>query len=621
MEASMAGQAGIGRLFGSFNRTFWVVNFFELFERGAYYATLAVLTKYAVDVVMADLDHASFIFGIVYALVLGLLYFYPVISGALADKLGYKTMLTFAFACLIIGYYLLSHAGRGAIGPFIASYMLIGLGAGTFKPIVSATIARVTTTEQRTSAYSIYYWLINFGALSSNLTLSFYINEVSLYHYVFIISSVLIGVNVAILLLFFRNPVEPRKELSVSQAINLIRPAFKDRMFVMLLIIYSGFWFMYTFQTYIQLYMDDYDRMPGWFNLQMLACVNPGTIIIVGPMLTKAVERFNSINVMMTGISISALGIFITGFSEISALFIVGIIIFSMGEFITHPGFIAYVSRISPKDKLSIYMASIFVSVGIGTITGSVVQGALYDYLGRGVMMPKLYIALVVSVGLATIIGFIFYNRLITKHAQKEDPAFRPAPSIWSRTVTMAVVLLLIPATAGVGYAAGTSVFHGEEEDDGGFDWSDYTSVPLDIPDIPGSAQEGDTVDELLQIDVPNVVEVTLTLTWTDEADAGVRYNNEPDQFRLTVTPPNGTARTGGPTANSQGGAGTVSVNFDFPLGKKEFFNGTGQWAVGVELVTAGDQVLWRPGIGLLDRADTGNAYTLSVECTYMERT
>ena len=27
------------------------------------------------------------------------------------------------------------------------------------------------------------------------------------------------------------------------------------------------------------------------------------------------------------------------------------------------------------------------------------------------------------------------------------------------------------------------------------------------------------------------------------------------------------------------------------------------------------------PGIGLLDRADTGNAYTLSVECTYMERT
>jgi len=617
----MAGQAGIGKLFGSFNRTFWVVNFFELFERGAYYAMMAVLTVYVVETILGDRPNASTIFGILYGFVIILLYFYPVISGALAEKYGYKNMLLFAFVALIAGYILMSMAGPGQLAFFALAYALVGLGAGTFKPIVSASIAHVTANEQRNQAYSIYYWLINFGAFASNLLLGFLLSAPSMFRYIFVVSAALVCVNLVILLMFFRNPVEPRKELSVAQAIRRIAPAFKDHAFVMLLLIYSGFWFMYTFQTFIQLYMIDFGRMPRWFAIQWLATVNPGTIIALGPLLGKLVARFSSLSVMMAGISISCIGIAIIGFSTVSALFFAGIVVFSIGEFITHPGFIAYVSKIAPTDKLAIYMASIFVSVGIGQIAGGVAQGVLYDILARDMLRPTLYVSLIIVVGLVTLAAFMLYTKWLMKEKAIAEPGAARGTSFWTRSTTMLVALILIPATAGMGLAAGMTALAPSSDEPSGTDWSLYTSASLDLADVTGSAQEGEMVEELVEIDVPNVIKVTFTLTWNDEADAGVRYNNQPDQFRLTVAPPNGSAETGGPSANAQGGSGTVSVTIDFQLAKREFYNGTGQWAVGVELVTAGDQVLWRPGIGLLDRADTGNAYTLSVECAYMERT
>lgn len=621
MDSSMAGEGAVKGIFGSFNRTFWVVNAFELFERGAYYATMAILTVYVVEFILEDRPNASSIFGVLYGFVIILLYFYPVISGALAEKYGYKNMLLFAFVALIAGYILMSMAGRGQLAFFALAYALVGLGAGTFKPIVSATIAHVTGVDQRNQAYSIYYWLINFGAFSSNLLLGFALSQMSLFKYIFVVSAFLICINLGILLLFFRNPVEPRKELSIAQAIRRIAPAFRDRKFVVLLLIYSGFWFMYTFQTFIQLYMIDFGRMPRWFAIQWLATINPGTIIALGPILGKAIAKFNSLSVMMAGISIACLGIAIIGFSGTSVLFFAGIVVFSIGEFITHPGFIAYVSKIAPTDKLAIYMASIFVSVGIGQITGGVAQGFFYDILVREMLRPKLYISLIIVVGLLTLLFFMLYTKWLMKDTTKVEPSLLKGSGFWTRSTTMLVALILIPATGGLGLAAGTTQLAPSSDEPTGVDWTEYASASKTIDDVTGTSQEGETDEELVQIDVPNVVKLTFTLTWTDEADAGVRYNNEPDQFRLTVTPPNGSAKSAGPTGNAQGGAGTVIVTIDYALGDRApFFNGTGQWAIEVELVTAGDQVLWRPGIGLFDRADTSNAWALTGECEYMER-
>ena len=616
----MAEQGALSNIFGSFNRTFWIVNFFELFERGAYYSMMAILSIHVVNNILGGGDYASTIFGILYGSVVILLYFYPVVSGALAEKYGYKNMLLFAFTVLLSGYFLMSTARPGQFAYFAVAYAMVGLGAGTFKPIVSATIAHVTSVDQRNQAYSVYYWLINFGAFVGTLVIGFLFQAPSLYHYIFVVSGALVCVNLAVLLLFFRNPVEPRKGLSVADAIKRIGPALKDRSFVMLLVIYSGFWFMYTYQTFIMIYMDQFDRMPDWFAIAWISTVNPGTIIAVGPFISKAVAPYRSMSVMMTGISLACIGIAINGLSDSSTLFLLGIVIFSVGEFITHPGFISYVSKIAPKDKVAIYMASIFISVGIGQIAGGVAQGFMYDIIARGMLRPKLYIALIVAVGLATLIAFFYYNRWLSLEARRIEPTLADVPSVWTRSATVGVVLLLIPATIGTGFAMGTSVMGVEDVTDLGLDWSKYTSATLSIDDISDDTNEGDEWGGPVDVGVPNVARMAFMLTWTDEADAGVRYTNRPDTFELLVTPPNGTERTSGAVANPQGGAGAASVAFDFEGTQDPFWNGTGEWGVVVRCTTAGDQTPMIGPFGLRVRTDTGNAWTLSVECAYLMR-
>jgi len=617
----MAAQSAFHSVFGSFNRVFWVVNFFELFERGAFYGTMAVLGVHVIDNILAGDPHAAAMWGVLYGVLVLLLDFIPIFSAALAEKVGYRPMLFVAFLILLSGYAILFMVQPDQLAMLVLSLTMVGVGAGLFKPIVSASIAHVTKTEERNQAYSIYYWMINLGAFIIPLTVGFAFREPAVYRYVFALASGLVACNVALLLLYYKSPVEANHGLSVASAFKRILPALQDKKFVTLLLIYSGFWFMYTYGiTFLPVYMVQYGRMPTWVTLGFIATVNPGTIILLGPFLGKAIEKYRSLDVMMAGIVIYCVGMIINGFSDSSALFFTGIVIFSIGEFITHPGFIAYVSKIAPKDKIAIYMASIFLATGLGSVLGGFVHGLWYDHYVSDLSRPRVYIGLVVAVGLLTLAGFMLYNLWLIVTTRKEDPTRVEPPSVWTNKAALAMVVLLIPATVGGSFLAGTSQMVAAEGEEGADFWDTYASADFPLNDLTGSAQEGETVDELVQIDVPNVVELTLTLTWTDEADAGVRYNNEPDQFRLSVTPPNGTAKTGGPTANAQGGTGTMSVTFDFPLGKREFFNGTGQWAIGVELVTAGDQVLWRPGIGLFDRADTGNAYTLTLECTYMEK-
>jgi dipeptide/tripeptide permease len=40
----------------------------------------------------------------------------------------------------------------------------MGFGAGTFKPIISGTIAKVTDENTSSVGFGIFYWSINLGA-------------------------------------------------------------------------------------------------------------------------------------------------------------------------------------------------------------------------------------------------------------------------------------------------------------------------------------------------------------------------------------------------------------------------------------------------------------------------
>ncbi len=615
--------------FKQFPKLFWVVNSFELFERGAYYGTMAVLGVHVVYTLFGHLpeETARTIWGFLYAPLIFFLYFVPLISAALAGKYGYKVILIVAFALMIVGYSMLFTVQAGQLAYLAFALFTMGIGAGAFKPIISATIGHITEEAQRNLAYAIYYWMINLGAFLMPLTIGFVFPVEELFHFVFLLSASLITINLVITLTLFRSPVEPDRGLSVPNAMKKHVPALKDRKFIVILAIYSGFWFLYALNhTYLGVYMLDFGRMPSWFALPFLATINPGTIIVLGPILAKRIEKRKSLTVMMWGIVLFLFGLIICGFSTTSILFVLGIITFSAAEFMVHPGFIAYVSKIAPTDKLAIYMSWIFIPSGMGNMIGGAVHGVIYPYFAITLLRPKMFFACLVAVGLLTLFGFIWYNRWITGDVAVKEPTTARETGIFTKPMVGLVVLMFIPITFAGAWVAGTDVFVGLSRSTGGTtDWDDYL-VNVGSDSDSGVLQEGGD-DELppIMISIANLRSITFTLTWTDEPPAGFlgfRYVNQPDSFSITIVPPNGTVEERPMTSNPQGGQGVLAVQFFFPNESMNdpYYNGTGDYLVLIQCGNCGDQELWRPGLGLFTQADNENAWQLSWSYEYLTK-
>jgi MFS family permease len=617
----MAENKGLSGIFGQFNKPFWVVNAFELFERGAYYGTMSVLGVHVTYYLLENDPSAAAVWGALYAMLIILLYFLPLISAALAEKYGYRNVLFVCYGLMLVGYFTLSAVRPGNFGLLIFSFFMIGIGAGAFKPIISATIAHVTGEEQRNLAYSIYYWMINLGATLVPLSIGLYtfftygvsdekvLSGMGIYYFVGILSGILVVINTLILIFLFRDPVEPNKDLSVGNAFKRIAPAFKDKKFVVLLVIYSGFWFMFAYNhTFLPVLMVDFARMPDWFQLAFLATINPGTIIILGPFLGKFVEKYKSLNIMMTGILIFCLGLAINGFSNTPALFVIGIIIFSIGEFITHPGFISYVSKIAPKDKVTIYMGSIFISTGLGNAVGGIVHGFWYNYFARALFMPQVYVSLVIVVGLITLICFIFYNKWMISETLKADPEAKVDRGFWTKPITAGVVCLFIPITIGSAFFGGTFTYYAEEEE--------VTFIfEENVIEVTESGYTNENNQADVQFDIPEenyqLTWINCSLTWQDEGSSFFRGTNEPDEFKVALINPNGDTVD----ESSMSTSGSVSLNTAIDMEENLQEDLVGTWIIVIEAGNCGDDFAIG---GFRSSSDNGNDWLLEYSYTFL---
>ncbi len=199
----------------SFSPQFWLVILFEFFERGAYYGMFSVLSVYLTDILHFSREQA----GVINGTFQPILYFLPIISGALADRFGYRRTLIVAFGLLGTGYFLSSQmTGYATI---FLSLCLMAIGAGTFKPIISSSIARLTTAGNSSIGFGIYYWSINLGAFLFPLILVPFLKNNIGWNWVLIASAIGTGAMLIPAIFFFKEPPKPQN--SAAKNINLIQ--------------------------------------------------------------------------------------------------------------------------------------------------------------------------------------------------------------------------------------------------------------------------------------------------------------------------------------------------------------------------------------------------------------
>ncbi len=113
----------------SFPKNFWTAITMEFFERGSYYGVMSVLSVFLVlSVDEGGLGFSKESVGVIKSVITPLLYILPIISGAIADRFGYRKTLFFAFSVMSLGYFLTSISNT-YITVFM-SLLLMVLGAG-----------------------------------------------------------------------------------------------------------------------------------------------------------------------------------------------------------------------------------------------------------------------------------------------------------------------------------------------------------------------------------------------------------------------------------------------------------------------------------------------------------
>src|SRR6201988_5511468 len=96
-----------------FERSFWVANLSELFERLSYYAAFASLARYLHETLKFPVEQASGLTG----LFGGLVWFLAAFGGTLADRMGFRRALSLAYFILSCAYFLLGSLRSAWLGP------------------------------------------------------------------------------------------------------------------------------------------------------------------------------------------------------------------------------------------------------------------------------------------------------------------------------------------------------------------------------------------------------------------------------------------------------------------------------------------------------------------------
>ncbi len=370
-----------------FTKPFWVANFVELLERLAYYAVFIVITLYLSNVWgFSDIET-----GVIAGVFSACLYLLPMFAGAYADRIGFRSAIILAFALLTIGYAglgilptLLESAGlveydmvttfhglnespmRWTIVPVL---VIIVIGGSFIKSVISGTVARETTPENRARGYSIFYMMVNIGAFTGKTVVDPLRRSMGDQGLVYLnyFSAIMTLIALVAVYFFYQTARTEGKGKSFSEIGQaLLKVSLNGRLMALILIV-SGFWIiqsqMYATMPKYVIRMIGESASPGWY-----ANVNPLVVFICVNLITSFMKNRKALTSILIGmliIPLSALvmsfgtqvgGEYILGLHPVAFMMIVGIAFQAIAECFISPRYLEFFSLQAPKGEEGLYL-------------------------------------------------------------------------------------------------------------------------------------------------------------------------------------------------------------------------------------------------------------------------
>jgi POT family proton-dependent oligopeptide transporter len=402
-----------------FERSFWVANVSELFERLSYYAAFASLARYLHEALNFPTERAADLSG----LFGGLVWFLAIFGGAIADRLGFRRALAIAYLILAGSYFLLGSLGapwlaplRNAV-PLVALVtfvlMLPALGVAMVKPSVVGTTARASNENVRSIGYSIYYTLVNIGGALGPFVASWVHRHLSVEN-VFRVAAASVFLMFFAVLLLFREPQKSgdAKTASLAETMRNFGKVVANPKFMLFLLIFSGYWIVY-WQEFITLPIYIHDYVDPRADTERMLSTGPLVVIAFTVAFSVLTQKISAFRAVLLGTLVSMVAFAILAMhSSIYAAYAT-LVVIAVGELIQQPRYYDYISRLAPAGQQGTYMGFAFLPLGIGSFLAGRIGGALLHRFGEVQHRPQLFLWALTAIGLGTTLLLWIYDRVV----------------------------------------------------------------------------------------------------------------------------------------------------------------------------------------------------------------
>ena len=402
------------KVYSEYPRAFWIYNIIVFIDRLGGFMLYPFFALYLTQKYDIGMTTVGLIFGVFS--ITGMIG--SALGGAIADRMGRKTVIIFS---LILSS--LSALGMGfapTLGIFIAVVVLVGTLSSIGHPAHEAVVADLLPPEKRAEGYGIIRVVFNVAVIIAPPIAGLLIAHS--YLTLFLVDAVISLVSAAVVL-FALPETKPQAQAHVKpetmkQTFAGYGIVFKDTPFlafigvtVMMTLVYMNM------NSTLGFYLRDQHGLRetyyGW-----LLSINAIIVVLFQFWVTRRLEKYKPLLMMAAGSLLYAIGFAMYGFVPTFALFVVAMIIITIGEMVVSPFQQSLVASFAPEHMRGRYMAVSGLSWSISFTVGPYFAGLLLDSPNPGLLW--IFCGLV---GILATLGFVVLNRTHRAPAPAIEPA------------------------------------------------------------------------------------------------------------------------------------------------------------------------------------------------------
>lgn len=362
--------------YGKFSKDFWLLmvsSFIDMLGASLIFPFFSLFMTQKFDVGMTEVGTMF----LVWALTSGLIG--NTIGGALADKFGRKTNIIFGLIASATSALMMV-----LIDEIVVFYIVIGV-IGIFEDIAGparqAMVADLVPEELLGDAYGMFRIIFNLAVTIAPAIGGFMATrsfEMLFY------ADVVISIAAALFVLFFLPETKPeavvgaKKEQSFAQTIKGYRIILKDKLYIAFIAVSALSTLMYfNMHSSMSVFLVNYrDITPEQFGY--ILSLNAGMVVTLQILFTRITAKWKPMLAIAFGNILYVIGFTMYGIFNTYTMFIIAMIIITIGEMIYAPKEQTIVANIAPEHMRGRYMAirnyAWIIPVAIGPLGAGVIM-------------------------------------------------------------------------------------------------------------------------------------------------------------------------------------------------------------------------------------------------------